>query len=379
MILKPLLNLLCLSLPFLHHVTAVSLPAPTGPDKVGTYNFFITDTTRKDVFAPTHEPRRIIMTLYYPTASASTNFPHPEYMPPVVAAYYETTFELPNGTIKNITTNSYYGAPLKSPNVKLILFSTGFGASRYVYATLAEDLASHGYMVAALDATYDSAVVVFPDGKIAVADPENVTGNVTAEEVTKYYDERVKDVVFTIKSLSMPSLTSVIPGVGAKGLKVERVGIFGHSLGGATSAGVMAAEDTILGGVNLDGRFFGSVITKGLKKPFVIFGAEGHNRTVDETWKSFWNSPSKGWKRELSLKGAAHITFSDYAPLIELLGLKKLFPKEILEELVGTIGGLRAMTIQRVYLKAFFDKVLAHGKGKLFNGPDPNYPEVSFI
>ncbi|PWW74869.1 hypothetical protein C7212DRAFT_364909 [Tuber magnatum] len=376
MILEPLLNLFHLSLHFLHYITGVSLPATTGPNKVGTYDFFITDTTRNDVFAPTHEYRRILMTLYYPTTPTYTDFQHSEYMTAVVAAYYESSYDLPGGTIKRITTNSYYGAPLKSRNVKLILLSTGFGMSRYVYATLAEDLASHGYMVAALDATYDSPVVEFPDGKVAVA---NIPENTTMEEGTRYYDERVKDAVFAVKSLSTASLTSVIPGVGAKGLKVEGVGMLGHSLGGAAAADAMAAEDSILGGVNLDGSLSGSTATNDLEKPFILLGGEGHNRTNDETWKGFWDSPSKGWRRELSLKGAAHLTFSDYAPLIEVLGLKHLFPEETIEELVGTIGGLRAMTIQRVYLRAFFDKVLANCKGKLFDEAAPAYPEISFI
>jgi len=171
----------------------------------------------------------------------------------------------------------------------------------------------------------------------------------------------------------------VIPGVGAEGLKVEGVGMFGHSLGGEATAGAMAAEDSILGGVNLDGTLSGSVITNGLGRPFILFGSELHNRTSDETWKGFWDSPSKGWKRELSLRGAAHLTFSDYAPLIEVLGIKAMFPEEDFEGFVGTIGGLRAMAIQRVYLRAFFDKVLANCKGKLFDGSDPNYPEISFI
>ena len=380
MILKHFLNLLCLSLPFLlNHVTAISLPDPTGPNKIGTYDLFITDETRNDIFAPTPELRRILMTLYYPTTSTCTNFPHPDYMSAGMATYYETIQNLPNGTINNITTNSYYGAPVKSQNVKLILLSTGFGVSRYVYTTLAEDLASHGYMVATLDATYDSPIVEFPDGKVAVANlPENLL-NITTEVMDKYYNERVKDAVFVVNSLSMASFTSVIPGVGEEGLEIEKTGIFGHSLGGATAAGVMAAENSILGGVSLDGSLVGNDTKSGLEKPFVLFGAEGHNRTIDETWKGFWDSPSKGWKRELSLKGAAHLTFSDFAPLIEVLGLKNLFPKEEIEALVGTIGGLRALAIQRVYLKAFFDKVLEDSEGKLLDGADPNYPEISFI
>ena len=49
------------------------------------------------------------------------------------------------------------------------------GASREVvaYSTLAKDLASHGCVVAALDAPYRTGEVVFPDGRVIEGSPGN--------------------------------------------------------------------------------------------------------------------------------------------------------------------------------------------------------------
>jgi len=41
------------------------------------------------------------------------------------------------------------------------------------YSTLAEDLASHGYVVVGFDAPYRTGVVVFPDGRVIRETPEN--------------------------------------------------------------------------------------------------------------------------------------------------------------------------------------------------------------
>jgi hypothetical protein len=49
---------------------------------------------------------------------------------------------------------------------------------------------------------------------------------------------------------------------------VKRVGAFGHSNGGATSATAMRADHRIRAGVNLDGAVFGPVVERGLDPPF---------------------------------------------------------------------------------------------------------------
>ena len=49
----------------------------------------------------------------------------------------------------------------------------GLAALTTDYTTLAEDLASHGYVVVGFDAPYRSEVVVFPDGRVITRAPQN--------------------------------------------------------------------------------------------------------------------------------------------------------------------------------------------------------------
>ena len=47
---------------------------------------------------------------------------------------------------------------------RVVLFSTGYGIERQLYTGLVEDLASHGYVVVAIDHPHDANIVSFPDG-----------------------------------------------------------------------------------------------------------------------------------------------------------------------------------------------------------------------
>jgi hypothetical protein len=49
----------------------------------------------------------------------------------------------------------------------LVVLSPGFTGSRNTLTALAEDLASHGYVVAGIDHTYESFATAFPDGRVA--------------------------------------------------------------------------------------------------------------------------------------------------------------------------------------------------------------------
>ncbi len=47
----------------------------------------------------------------------------------------------------------------------MLVFSPGFGETSLTYAAVLEDLASHGYVVFAVDHPHDAFCVVFPDGR----------------------------------------------------------------------------------------------------------------------------------------------------------------------------------------------------------------------
>ncbi|KAH0140936.1 hypothetical protein KCU67_g14693, partial [Aureobasidium melanogenum] len=51
--------------------------------------------------------------------------------------------------------------------------------------------------------------------------------------------------------------------------------MMGHSLGGATAAPAMLADNRIAAAVNLDGTMFGDVLNEGLRSPFMIMSHQG--------------------------------------------------------------------------------------------------------
>jgi hypothetical protein len=57
--------------------------------------------------------------------------------------------------------------PKDSAKYPDLIFSHGWGLQSPLYTATLEDIASHRYVVAAIDHPYDSAVTVFPDGHVA--------------------------------------------------------------------------------------------------------------------------------------------------------------------------------------------------------------------
>ncbi|GAB2494328.1 hypothetical protein ACWDTT_07245 [Streptosporangium sandarakinum] len=73
------------------------------------------------------------------------------------------------------------------------------------------------------------------------------------------------------------------------------------------------------------------------------------------------------WKRWLTVTGAEHMSFVDYAVLQPQLGLPA-FP----------IDGERSIAITRAYVGAFLDLHLKGKRRPLLDGPSDGYPEVRF-
>lgn len=355
----------------------IPLPPGTGKDDIGTIEMQLIDHSRLNPFAGNAEtpgPRSFMIQLFYPAKQAN-KYPLAPYMSPVTAAYHDAMFGLPNGTMSLIQTNSHQGAPMKPRHkTELILFSTGYGVSRQAYTTFAEDLASHGYLVAMIDHPYDAPIVEFPDGSIVLADLASDLSDPAL--FAKVQGVRVDDALFALQLLHY-NLTSCIPGVRSR-LRIHDVGMFGHSLGGATAAETMWHDSRITGGINLDGQMGGEVLGSDLARPFLLMSTPDHNRTNDATWAAFWEHQS-GWKKALVLADSHHLTYSDFPLLAEALpSTASVFTPEELEEMFGTINPRRANLLQRAYILGFFQFALRGAEDSLFDGPDARYPEISF-
>src|SRR6185295_1252273 len=125
---------------------ALTLPAPTGREAIGTITVDLTIPEREEVFTErAGDARKVVLQLWYP-AARTRHCARAPYMDPVTARTAVDSAGLPSGFQDRIATHACTGAPpARHPRRwPVILFSHGLGATRFGYATLFEDLASRG-------------------------------------------------------------------------------------------------------------------------------------------------------------------------------------------------------------------------------------------
>ncbi|KAI9767076.1 MAG: hypothetical protein M1839_004633 [Geoglossum umbratile] len=341
----------------------IPLPTPPGPHKVGTVSLETVDASRRDPYAPTPQSRRLMLSFFYPTSDDTRPFA-PYHFSPKTAAQYDAFDHLPYGTFARYQPQAYDRARVGVGPLPIILFSPGFGVGREYYTITLENLASEGYFCVAIGHTYDTAID-FPDGEtvwqIGWADTD-------FELVSSV---RVQDSLFVLEQLAKGAFVGRIAGLEAGTLNLDRVGMFGHSIGGAATLEAMDLDSRVLGGANLDGRFEGDFTTD---RPFLVLNGSSIG---DPESGADDKEHLKGWRAELEIEGAVHMSFLDDAARFKVLGvLEAEDPKKIR---FGTVDPLRMMVIVSKYLGAFFDFVLKGGSDQAFRVADPAFLEVKLV
>jgi predicted dienelactone hydrolase len=262
----------------------------------------------------------------------------------------------------------------------VVLYSPGGGNTRDSGTILVEELVSRGYIVVTIDHTHDATAVEFPDGRVETrAIPE------TPEAIGQAVAVRVADTRFVLDTLTelnagtnpdaeQRRLPSGLPGA----LRLSRVAMFGHSLGGATAGAAMLEDQRITAGVNLDGTLFGPVVNAGLDRPFLLVASQGQGRDNDESWAKFWAN-LRGWRLTLQLTDSGHNSFSDLQALVPQTADALSIPPDAVQQFIGTIDPDRSIKNQRAYLTAFFDTHLRDRDSHLLDRPSPRFPEMQFI
>jgi len=330
------------------------LPAPTGPHPVGRADLHLVDQDRTDPWVPTG-PRELMVSLWYPAAAA-----HGDLAPYATAEESRLLLELygittaPPDALAGVRTHSRVDAPPLPGRSPLVVLSPGLAFPRWTLTSLAEDLASRGYVVAGVDHTYEGAAVTFPDGRVAAC--VVCKGGTSGTAITA---SRVSDLSFVLdRLLADPRYGRLVDP--------DRIEITGHSIGGSAAAATMIADPRVDAGINLDGSFQ-PALGEDLARPFLMLGAENGTPGVRPDWDRTWTHLT-GWRRWLQVPRATHTSFSDAAVLTEWLGLPP-----------AVVPGARVIEINRAYVAAFTDLHLRHRPQPLLACPSPRFPEVLFV
>ncbi|GGR03297.1 lipase [Streptomyces pilosus] len=353
----------------------ISLPRPAGRYAVGGQTLHMSDHRRRDPWVPSAH-RELMVSMHYPAragGSAPAAYMTEEEARLLLEARGLTGI-VPATTVSGVRTHARVDARPAYGRFPLVLLSPGFSMPRSTLTALANDLASRGYVVAAVDHAHESVGTSFPGGRVLTCLACQRVA--TDEERAQVAMDRARDLSFVIDRLTTLRAPSVTLQGGrslpyARMVDARRIGVAGHSIGGAAAAAVMMRDERVKAGMNLDGNFFVPSAGAGLHgRPFMMMGALATHSPGDpgSDWRHVWTRLD-GWKRWLTVAGAEHFTFTDLPVLADRLGLS---------DPAAPLSGDRSWRLTRDYTAAFFDTHLRGLARPLLDGSAADWPEVVF-
>jgi predicted dienelactone hydrolase len=362
----------------------MDLPKPTGPLAVGRTTFDWKEKNRLDEFAPeAGVDRELVVWVWYPAVPGAGS--PAEYLPrlwreALTRSSGVLMSDVLTRDLSRVRVRSREDAALAEDQRRypVVILRAGGSAEVTGYTVLAENLASLGYIVVAPDAAYRTTVVGFPNGRVALraarANVDDLPESVAVPLGTRLARMWSEDVGFVIDKLAQ--LDGSPSGPFAGRLDLQRIGIVGHSLGGATAAYFCHDDPRCKAGIDLDGRLFGPVIDDGLDQPF-MFVLEDHSRISDDApvltdIRSMYARLPAQSRLKISLAGANHFSFSDQIILKSqlLLGMMRKF------HVIGGLEGTRGLAITNDYVIAFFGVYLKGEPRATLDALASRYPEV---
>ena len=373
---------------WLDHTRETTLPTPSGPFAVGRTTYVWSDAAQAELMAPQPGTKRELLAwIWYPAAPRQPSQTIDDYLP----APWRTALERQIGVLltkfltrdlSRVRAHGIRSAEI-SPEQRsypVVFMRAGLAALTTDYTALAEDLASHGYVVVGFDAPYRSFVAVFPDGRVIARAPQNNADLVQKEQLANQLVQAWSaDMSFVLDQIERLN-TSDPSGRFLGRLDMQRVGVFGHSLGGATALQFCHDDSRCKAGIDVDGAPFGSVIGEGVTQPFMFLLSDHRNesdaetRPVEGNIRSIYDRLPSDRRLMIIIRGAGHYMFSDDGAM-----LKSPLAMGVMRTLgIVRLDGRRQVAVSEHYISAFFDVYL---KGAPVSAllSQPEYPEVEYI
>jgi predicted dienelactone hydrolase len=358
------------------------LPKPTGSFKIGTVTRHLIDRSRQETQGDRPGgPRELMIQIWYPTDESG---PAQRYRRPNEVSLVKQHLAL-------APTHAASGLPLstRSTRFPLVMFAPSWTGRRSQNTVQAEELASQGFLVVGIDHPFSTDLTVFPDGRKARTTLGEFLDCNSDEQfamsmraIDKELDVRTKDARFVLDELERLNADDPVELLTGR-IDFSRVGIFGHSFGGAVAAEMCRSDARCRAGVDYDGFFFGGALEQGTGKPFLCLmdgtavptEAEleqyaGRARRelgyVVENVTKVRRVPGNALGFWANIDGTRHMDFCDsplYTPIKRLSH-------------AGPIDSGRAMQIINAYTVSFFNTYLNGHDDQLLSGPAAQFPEV---
>ena len=336
---------------------------PTGNHKIGQRTFFYDKSQSGN-------GRLLSFQIWYPTDTESNEkLPFRSEQVVSSASAFMGIPSFVTSYFSDIESNTILNAPsISNKKFPILIYNHGYGGFTQVYQTVFEDLVSHGYIIVSIGHENESALLIKQNGDVISNTPDNefykkripeINSNEIGEwqSVILNSNDNTKNEEAYRKMLQLTPLNNESTSLWASDTRAtlkkiktinnddeiitgifdfERIGIFGHSLGGATAGQMCFGNTEIKAGINLDGFQFGDLFEHKLETPFMFVSS---NQEGDRYLRAFtFINNSKKDCYQVAIEGFSHDNFTDLKYISE--------------------GDTNAMELQRALVKSFFDKYL---------------------
>ncbi len=264
-----------------------------------------------------------------------------------------------DGSHRQVSVKFWY--PEEKGDYPLVIFSHGAFGIMDSNASTCQELASHGYVVASIGHPYHSLFLKDANNKITIADRDflnevyvdNGATDTEAEEriyqkSKKWMELRAGDENFILEQIiSEESSDEKAP---FDRISIDKIGLFGHSLGGATSVEVARMHSDIDAVIVLEGTMMGEYtgFANGTETfnatPFTVPVLDVYSRDIYEEASAYGEAYVNFYLGNRALdyqyeifEDAGHLNFTDlplFSPILaKKLGVGSVDPKECIEKM----------------------------------------------
>ena len=365
-----------------------TFPVPTGKYAVGTTSIDLVDRSRIELCDPStksvgvayRRSRELVVQVWYPTTQTNG----------VKAPYLQDARLIPQGVFShlgNVKTHAILDAPIaRDIPYPVIIYTPSWSGFKTDNTFQTQELASHGFVVIGLEHPCSVPMAIYPSGRIIYS---NLSADYTSSDEALATLLRVGEEQLVLRTQDISFVLDRLPQIARdKPFKatfnLNKIGVFGHSFGGAAAAQACSIDSRLKAGMNMDGLLFGSAARLGASVPFFFMNSDyprptradlssinGSLRRAKQTDAWGYEQRDRWFQQHggdnLTLLESAHMNFSDY-PL-----------RSRLHNGGGKISTDRAMKIINEYTVAFFDRELKGKSSSLLDRQSGSpFPEVVF-
>ncbi|WP_340008051.1 hypothetical protein MHH52_09065 [Paenibacillus sp. FSL K6-0276] len=295
------------------------------------------DHTRKGTFQEESEARKIVISIYYPDTDGLLNkneseiiymdlFRPCEQQARAILQDIGMNMDIIDGLSTSISKRTFQQKSKRSYPV--IIYSPALGLDRDMYIYNIQSLVKQEFIVVTVSAAYEAMFTVCPSGEFI--NQSEAMRNIQATDYTELHhliSIRKKDIQYVLSYLSNLNVKDK-DRMGS--FDMDKVGIIGHSIGGATALDLTMEDDRIKAAVLLDAsmHLYIENEVKNNTVPILVLRQKASaleslrnilqkkiaNDFIKGQEKLFWNW--NGYKSFLKIRNATHMSFSDM-PLFE--------------------------------------------------------------